>query len=131
MKKLLKKITKYFIDLWEKIFRKKELEQLKKDLKMTQTLLDNFRDKTELLTKMNTLLTTGEQVQLTQRERTMILFAIEFRPFKEVIQEPRTKREDRDTYRNLREKIKASLKDEAPKNTSIEEDETAEVEVKK
>lgn len=105
----MRRIKQWIKNLIEKIFRRKELADSKEALDICKDHLDTCRKKRDLLIEMNTLLTTGDSVQLTQNERKMVLNAIEFKPFREVIEEPRTKRADRDTWKGLREKIKACL----------------------
>lgn len=64
-----------------------------------------------LLTEMNELLITGDSVQLTTNERRMVLNAIEDPHFKDRVELPQTKKGIRIIRNDLREKIRASLKE--------------------
>jgi len=64
-----------------------------------------------LLTEMNHRLCTGESVQLTVNERKLIQEAIEDPHFKERVELPQTKKGIRIIRNDLREKIRASLKE--------------------
>ena len=55
--------------------------------------------------------TAGDSVCLTSFERQMILMAIDYKPYRDMISLPQTKRFVRDVWRGLREKIKASIKE--------------------
>lgn len=85
------------MNLIERIFRRKRLRYLE-----TQN---------HLLTEMNQLLITGESVQLTTNERSMILNAIEDPHYKGRVELPQTKKGIRIIRNNLREKIRASLRE--------------------
>ena len=65
----------------------------------------------QLLTEMNHRLCTGESVQLTTSERRMVLDAIEDPHYKGRIELPQTKKGIRIIRNDLREKIRASLKE--------------------
>lgn len=79
----------------EKIFKRKELADLKKDVQEKERLI--------------TLATSGYVVHLAQHERRMILKAIQAPTFRELIEAPATKAYARTVYRSLREKIKLSI----------------------
>ena len=85
------------MNLIERIFRRKRLAYLEAQ--------------NHLLTEMNLLLTTGESVQLTTNERSMVLNAIEDPHYKGRVELPQTKKGIRIIRNNLREKIRASLKE--------------------
>lgn len=84
-------------NLIERIFRRKRLRYLEAQ--------------NHLLTEMNELLITGESVQLTVNERKFIQEAIEDPCFKDRVELPQTKKYIRTVRNNLREKIRASLKE--------------------
>lgn len=92
-----------FRDLWEKIFRRKELQLYKTDI----DLLEKERD---ILEETNRLLTSGHTIHLNQQETMMVEWAIEHGDFRKMIEEPKTKAIVRRTWRNLREKVKLHLK---------------------
>jgi hypothetical protein len=92
-------------DWIEKIFRRKELADLK----------DDVQEKAAQIKR----LITGETMHLGQHERRMILRAIEAPTFKAIIEEPGTKAFVRIIYRQLREKLKMSIKKE-DHNTTLE-----------
>lgn len=73
---------------------------------------DEFKSKCEKLTRLNDNLTSGASVQLTSYERQLILMAMEYPPHRDMIQSPQTKKFIRDVWRGLREKIKASIKED-------------------
>lgn len=81
----------------EKIFRRKRLAYLEAQNK--------------LLADMNMNLVTGDSVRLTFDERKLLLNAIEAPHFKDRIELPQTKRYIRIVRNNLREKMRASLKE--------------------
>jgi len=87
-----------FKDLFEKIFRRKELAGLKEEVGHLATILWH--------------LTTGDSMNLDQHERRMILSAVEHVPFREAIELPVTKAFVRKVWRGLREKIQLSIKKE-------------------
>lgn len=87
-----------FKDLWEKIFRRKELRESKLDASF-------LRDRVKLLT-------SGDSVALDQHERRLILQALEFKPFAADVQTPATRFYIRGVWRGIREKIKLSIKKE-------------------
>ena len=95
-------------NLIEKIFRRKELADLKEDQ----------QEKTAQIKR----LTIGDSMHLDQHERRMILSAMELPPFKEMIELPGTKAYVRAIWRGLREKIKASIRkeDDDTKEAKIE-----------
>jgi len=84
-------------NLIEWIFRRKRLAYLEAQ--------------NHLLAEMNKRLCTGESVQLTTNERSMVLNAIEDPHYKGRIELPQTKKGIRIIRNSLREKIKASLKE--------------------
>lgn len=84
-------------NLIERIFRRKRLRYLEAQ--------------NHLLAEMNTRLCTGESVQLTTNERNMTLNAIEDPHYKGMVELPQTKKGIRIIRNNLREKIRASLKE--------------------
>jgi len=63
------------------------------------------------LTRMNDLLTSGASIKLTSYEREIILMAIEYPRFRDMMRLPQTRRFIRNTWRGLREKIKESIKE--------------------
>lgn len=107
-----------FKDLWEKIFRRKELAKYKTSAALLEKEVEEKENKIKLLT-------TGNSVALDQRERRMILSAIEYVPFRKSIELPQTQAHVRNIWRRTREKIQLSIKkeDREPK----ENDETKEV----
>ena len=82
----------------EKIFRRKELADLKEDVQERKAQIKR--------------LTTGETMHLDQHERRMILKAIDAPGYKTLIEEPSTKAYVRIVRKGLREKIKLSIKKE-------------------
>ena len=82
----------------EKIFRRKELADLKEDVQEKKAQIKR--------------LITGETMHLDQHERRMILKAIEAPTFKAMIEAPKTKHYVRIVFRKLREKLKLSIKAE-------------------
>ena len=82
----------------EKIFRRKELADLKEDVQEKAAQIKR--------------LTTGDSMHLDQHERRMILSAIEYVPFREAVELPETKAHVRAIWRELREKIKVSIRKE-------------------
>lgn len=75
--------------------------------------MSNEKNKSLEKAKANLLktMTEGNAVYLTSFERQMILMAIEYAPYRDMIRLPKTKRFIRDTWRGLREKIKVSIKE--------------------
>lgn len=86
------------MNLIERIFRRKRLAYLEAQ--------------NHLLTEMNELLCTGSSVQLTENERRFIQEAIKDPHFKDRAELPQTKKGIRIIRNDLREKIRASLKEE-------------------
>ena len=84
-------------NLIERIFRRKRLAYLEAQ--------------NHLLTEMNELLITGDSVQLTTNERKFIQEAIEDSHFKDRVELPQTKKGIRIIRNDLREKIRASLRE--------------------
>jgi len=84
--------------LIEKIFRRKELADLKEDVQEKAAQIKR--------------LITGDSMHLDQHERRMILRAIELPPFRKLIEAPNTKAYVRIIFRRLREKLKLSIKAE-------------------
>lgn len=74
-------------------------------------LLEGVEVRCAELTAMNELLTSGASVKLTTYERNMILMAIEYPPYRGMIQSPQTERVKRDVWRGLRQKIRESIKE--------------------
>lgn len=114
-----KRRKKLFKDLFEKIFRRKELAKYK----TSAALLEKDVDEKDRLIK---LLTSGYTVHLNQRETQMILLALRLRSFREMIELPITKVHIRIIYRELREKIEQHLKED---HETKEDDETKEVKI--
>ena len=85
------------MNLIERIFRRKRLAYLEAQNK--------------LLMDMNELLVTGESVQLTLNERKLLLEALEDPYFKERVEVPQTKKFIRIVRNNVREKLRASIKE--------------------
>lgn len=83
-------------DLIEKIFRRKELANLQKEVKEKTAKIDR--------------LLSGDIIYLDQHEKRMILAAIELPPFKARVELPATKAQVRIIWRGLREKIKLNIK---------------------
>ena len=98
IERTLRKILETPGRLWEKIFRRKELQASKLDVSF-------LKDRVKLLT-------TGDSVDLDQHERRMILSAIEYVPFREAVELPETRAFTRNVWRGLREKIQLSIKKE-------------------
>ena len=92
----------------EKIFRRKELADLKEDVQEKEAQIKR--------------LITGETMHLDQHERRMILKAIETPTFEAIIEAPETKAYVRIVFRKLREKLKMSIKaeDDETKEAKIE-----------
>lgn len=108
-----------FENLWEKIFRRKELQKYR-------TSADLLEQERGILEETNRLLMSGYVIHLNQQETMMIQWAIEHGPFRKMIEEPKTKAIVRRTWRDLREKIKLHLKaDHEP----IKDDDETKVEV--
>jgi len=82
--------------------------RLRKSLKAIKCL-EEFKAKCEELTRMNDLLTSGESVKLTTYEKNLIKMALDYTPFRDMMRLPRTKKFIRDTWRDLRLKIKESI----------------------
>jgi hypothetical protein len=95
--------------LWMKL--KAKSDNLIKRIFWKRKRLRYLEAKNKLLMDMNELLTTGDSVQLTINERKLIKDAIEDPHFKERVETPQTKRFIRIVRNNLREKIRASLKE--------------------
>ena len=74
------------------------------------------------------LLTSGYVVHLNTQETMMILLAIEYKDFREMVKQPLTKAIVRRTWRDLREKIKLHLKED---HVAKENDEKKEAKVEK
>jgi len=87
------------MSLIERIFRRKRLAYLEAQ--------------NRLLLDMNENLVTGDSVQLTLKERQLILTAIEDPHFKERVEIPQTKKIVRKVRNSVREKFRASLKEGA------------------
>jgi hypothetical protein len=83
-------------DLIEKIFRRQELADLKKEVKEKAAKID--------------LLLSGDLMYLDQHEKRMILAAIELPPFRARVELPATKAHVRIVWRDLREKLKMYIK---------------------
>lgn len=75
-----------------------------KDLEKAKAILG--KEKAEIIKS----LTLGDSINLTNFERQLILMAIEYKSYRDIIQLPQTKRIIRDDWRGLREKIKVSIK---------------------
>jgi hypothetical protein len=56
------------------------------------------------------ILTTGDECSLTRRERQLILVAVQYGPFRELMEEPQTGKAARDAWKGVKEKIKLSLR---------------------
>lgn len=110
-----------FKDLWEKIFRRKELRESKLNASFLE---DELKEKKDLIK----LLTTGNSVVLDQRERRMILSAIEYAPFRKSIELPQTQAHVRNIWRRTREKIQLSIKKEDREPKENVEKKEAEIE---
>jgi len=94
--------------LIEAVFRRQELADLKKEVETKNGLIK--------------LLTSGYTIHLTQYETQMILWAIEFKPLRELIELPKTKAAVRIIWRDLREKIKQHLKEVYKEDQKTEKD---------
>ena len=94
-----------FRDLFEKIFRRKELRETKTELWKSKSEVLSLEDRVKLLT-------SGNSINLDQHERRMVLSAIEHTPFRKDIEAPVTRAYIRTVWRGLREKIKLSIKKE-------------------
>ena len=103
--RIIRFLRRFFTGLIEKIFRRKTLAKYK----TTAGLLEDDVDEKERLIQ---LLTSGYVVHLNQQETLMILLAIEYKAFREMVKAPLTKAIVRRTWRDLREKIKLHLKEE-------------------
>jgi len=85
------------MNLIERIFQRKRLRYLEDQIRQLQEEKER--------------LATGDSVQLTLSERQMIWEAINLPQVKALISEPITKKAIRIVYKNLKEKIRASLKE--------------------
>jgi len=107
-----KKIKRFIGDLIEKIFKRKELLKFKTQADLLEKEVEEkvniIKGQAEIISKI----TTGKYVHLTQYEKRMILTAIENPAFKDWLETPATKAQDRITWRDLREKMKLHLKEE-------------------
>lgn len=63
----------------------------------------------EATRKIN-LLTEGDSIYLDQKERMMLLSALEHIPFKEAVEIPETKHSIRQVYRRVREKLQILIR---------------------
>jgi len=118
---MLKKTKKIIGDLWEKIFKRKELLKVKLEVSFLKEEVGKKESIIESQSSQLKLLKSGDNVKLNQAERMMILNTIEYKPVREVIQLPATKAHVRITWRGLRKKIKLSLKEEATENNETKE----------
>lgn len=96
-----------FKDLIEKIFKRKELADLKEDVQEKKAQIKR--------------LITGDSMHLDQHERRMIKTAIEFPAFRARVELPETKAHVRIVWRDLREKIKMSIKKEDDETKGADE----------
>lgn len=109
---MFKKIKRFLRDLWEKIFKRKELQKFKTQASLLEGEVEILDQSRQELTQKVLLLINGVAVNLTQPERQMIKDAIEYAPFREAIELPETKAHIRITWRSLREKITISIMEE-------------------
>ena len=120
--RIMDKLRLFFTGLLEKIFRRKALLKYK----TSAGLLEDDVDEKDRLIQ---LLTSGYVVHLNHQEALMILLAIEYKNFREMVEQPLTKAIVRRTWRGLREKIKLYLKED-PVVAEIREAPEVEPEVK-
>jgi len=107
-----KKIMKFFGDLIEKIFKRKELQKFKTQADLLEKEVEEKESIIKGQASQIRILKSGETMQITQLERRMILKAIQFPAFKGWIEDPVTKAIDRIVWRGLRDKIKLHIKQE-------------------
>jgi len=117
---MIKKVKRFFGDLWEKIFKRMELHNIKLEASFLKDKVGELEKAEKEMSETICLLTSGMTMNLTQPERHMIRDAMKYVPFKEAIELPETKAHIRMTWRSLEEKITRSLVEEV--NSEIEGD---------
>ena len=121
-KSMIKKTKRFLGDLWEKIFKRKELQKFKTQADLLEKEVEEKESIIEGQASQLRLLKSGDAVSLTHHEVGMIINAIEHKPFRDIIELPVTKAQTRIIWRDLRRKLKLHLKEEPVK----EDDETKE-----
>ena len=100
---LLRKIWEIPGILHEWVFRRKALGWCKATSKILEKEVEEKTEKIRVLT-------SGHTIHLNQQETMMVEWAIEYKDFRKMIEEPKTKAIVRNTWRDLREKVKLHLK---------------------
>lgn len=94
-----------------KQLRKDRNELIEERAKQSNQLRQKGVDIGELKIELDRYSDIEPKVALTSREKRMILNALEMPHYQSLVQNPKTKFLIREIYRNLKEKIKASIKE--------------------